>query len=311
MSSRNQDGEFNAGNTRFAFLLLGLAALVVFAWLTWHPKSPLRPYKQYQVHFQEVGTLRQGSAVQLLGVQRGEVHGISLREDGVLVDIRIDRGIQLPIDSRFRIINTGLLGQREVEVRPGVSSEYLTSQSMIKGSYDHGSTRLAFMANSLFESLDSLLLTSLEVWDSTLGNPEIQRRVQQTLHNAQASANSLDRNSSAWLDSLNLLKNELGEIAKQANETIKVMQMSGDSLLIGLDTLRADLEKLQDHAINSQKTMVLLLDRVQGNPSNPGSANLLLHNQKLHAKARETLQSAKETLQQVRRNGLDMNADLF
>lgn len=311
MSSRNQDGEFNAGNTRFAFLLLGVLALVILAWLTWHPKSPLRPYKQYRVLFQEVGTLRQGSAIQLLGVQRGEVHAIHLQDDGVYVDLHIDRNIDLPVDSRFRIINTGLLGQREVEIRPGISKDLLTSDSQIKGSYDHGSTRLVFMANSLFHSLDSLLLTSLEIWDSTLGNPELQRRVKQTYQNAQISLQSLDKSASAWVDSLTVLKAEFGDIANQANQTIQAVQIKGDTLFTELDTLRIGLETLKKHALESQKTMGIILERIQGNPSNPGSASLLLHNQSLHAKARETLQSAKETLQQVRRNGLDMNADLF
>ena len=112
MSSMATNSEFSAGNAKFALLLLVLAIIVVALWLGLHPKSPLRSFREYTVAFPEVGTLKPGSPVQIQGLKRGFVSSTVLTDDAVLVRVKVESAVEIPKDSRFRVINAGLLGQR-------------------------------------------------------------------------------------------------------------------------------------------------------------------------------------------------------
>lgn len=309
MSSRNQDSEFSAGNKPFAAFLVLLIATFVGIWLTVHPKSPLKPYKEIRILFEEVGTLRAESSFQVLGVEKGKVHSIELLDEGVLVVVHIDKNLQLAADTKFRVVNTGLLGQREIEVRPGNSNEPIDLTKTLKGTYDHGSTRLVYVANSLFYSLDSLLETSLMVWDSTLGNPQIHERISILHHNAKQSVRSLEVNAKSWKDSLSLLEKDVKQIQSQFSNLTDSISSQSKTLDSDLTTIQDNLKKLQNRSENLFSSIETITKQLDS--SAQGSASLLIFDQKLHSKTQKTLEELQKVLQDVRVKGLDMNADIF
>lgn len=302
------NSEFSAGNGRFALILLLLLGCILGAWLLFHPKSPIRPYQTFLVKFPEVGTLRTDSPVQLLGIKKGHVAKTELLEDGVLVHVKVDRMVRIPRDSRFRVVNTGLLGQREVEVRLGRSSEFLRNGDTLRGGYDMGSTRLVYMADYLLKSADSMLTSALAVWDSTLGDPEKQARISKIQRNAKTTLGKLDRGIEDWGDSLRILQRDvrsaLGKL-KAIKTEIEPGVIATVSELKALDGALMGLMEKSDRLSGQVEWFSGRLG------SKDNSAGLLLGDENFQGTAKSIVQMLRDLLSDIRRKGLDLNVDLF
>lgn len=308
MSNMRTNGEFSVGNARFALYLLLFCAGVVGLWLGFHPKSPMRPYDDYYVLFPETGTLRQGSVVQIQGIKKGYVESIDLRNDGVIAHAKVLSGTAIPRDSKFRVINVGLLGEREIEIRLGTSPEIYAEGDSTRGAYDLGSTRLMYMGNTLLKSADSLLTTSLQVWDSTLGNPEVQARLARTGQGAMRSIQTLSTSAGHVRDSLVLLqgqlqglKTQIATLQSEAGPDLKATVSNAKDVGLSLVALKNHLDSLvQDANWISQQIR-------QGD----GTAGLVLQDAAFHARVKSALDRVKGLMSGIQKKGLDLNVDIF
>jgi phospholipid/cholesterol/gamma-HCH transport system substrate-binding protein len=84
--------------------------------------------------------LREAAPVRLAGVEAGIVKKIKVfidekdnRKTKVQVNLWIQEGIEIPIDSKITINQLGLLGEKYVEIVPGVSPETFKNDVLIKG----------------------------------------------------------------------------------------------------------------------------------------------------------------------------------
>jgi phospholipid/cholesterol/gamma-HCH transport system substrate-binding protein len=306
--SSSTNNEFSVGNGRFAVGLLGFLLFAVACWFAFHPKSPLRPYRNYSVLFPEVGTLREGNSVQILGMKKGYVTSTTLREDGVLVLLRIEKKISVPRDSRFRVVNTGLLGQREVEIRVGQSKDFYREEDSIRGGYDQGSTRLVFMAGALLSSVDTLLTTSIGVWDSTVGNPEVQARIGNVVSGASNSLDRLDRNLVDWRDSLRVLQKEVRGVLSRIDTLKRELGPGISATAQGVKEIDASLISLSGQAASLSKQGDWLTGRLK---EKQNSAGLMLNDSTFQNSAKDMVHQMREFIKELRKKGLDMNVDIF
>ena len=77
--------------------------------------------------FNSVSGLRVDSSVEIAGVQIGRVSNISLdsKRDMALVELKIQKGIQISDDSIASIKTSGLIGDKFVKITPGGSDDIL------------------------------------------------------------------------------------------------------------------------------------------------------------------------------------------
>ena len=300
------NSEFSAGNKVFA-LYLGLFLLgLVGLWFAVHPKSPLRSYKEYYVLFQEIGTLHEGDPVQLLGMKRGYVAGVTLRKDGVIAHLRIESKIKVPKDSRFRVVNAGLLGQREVEIRVGESHDIYESGAYLSGGYDQGSTRLVYMGRTLLSTVDSMLTSSIVTWDSTLGNPEVRARMGKLSSQGKATVHKLGNDMVSWRDSLVLMRKQVHQALGQLDQAKQDLGPGLDSTVTGVQDINSNLGTLAGQAQKLTTQMDWLTKQLQGSDN---TAGLLLSSQAFHDQMETALQDVRNLLKGIQQNGLNMNID--
>lgn len=88
---------------------------------------------EIQVAYSRVDGLREGAPVRFAGVNVGKVSFIQLEPTGVLVGVRIERDLPIPVDSRFVIANAGVLGDKHVEIYPGQTSQHIEENSRVSG----------------------------------------------------------------------------------------------------------------------------------------------------------------------------------
>ncbi len=83
--------------------------------------------------YNTVDGLREGAPVRYAGVNVGTVSAIQLASDGVLVKVTFDRHLLIPADSQFAIKNVGILGDKYIEIQPGIAQQLVDSTQTITG----------------------------------------------------------------------------------------------------------------------------------------------------------------------------------
>lgn len=308
MSNMATNGEFSAGNREFAVGLGFFLLLVLGAWLAFHPNSPMRTFNALYVLFPEVGTLEKGGIVEVSGLRKGKVSSVELVEEGVWVGIKIDRKVKVPKNSRFRVINSGLLGQRNVEIRLGDGQELYADGDSLAGGYDMGSTRLAYVAKQLLQSLDSMLVITLATWDTTLGDPNVQKRIDRLQGRLQSDVKKIKAVTGHWGDSLALLRQEMIELGAQVDSMKETVGPAMEGLGSDLKGLGGDLALLSQKAQKVTQDLDWLSQKLK---SDDNSAGALINNGELHIRVKSMVQEIRSLLGEIRKKGLDMNVDVF
>lgn len=114
------------------FVLIGILALFYLTFrLAEEAFTPKDSYKVYAV-FQNVSGLVKGAKVEMAGVPIGKVGNIELTPEGkARVELVVYRKYKISEDAEAYIKTYGVLGDKFVEIRPGVSKNYLSPESMI------------------------------------------------------------------------------------------------------------------------------------------------------------------------------------
>ena len=120
------------------FVVIAVLALVAFVFSI----SDFSVFQQgttYTVIFQYANGLKKGAPVRLAGVDEGFVQDLKVSYDRnthqsrVSIDIWLEQGIVIPIDSTFLINQLGLLGEKYLEIMPGMAKEFVKPGSFLAG----------------------------------------------------------------------------------------------------------------------------------------------------------------------------------
>ena len=82
--------------------------------------------------FPSVGGLKDGSSVEIAGVEIGRVESIGLADYQARVTLRIEPGVKLQEDSIASIKTKGLIGERYVRISPGGSDKLIPPNGRIR-----------------------------------------------------------------------------------------------------------------------------------------------------------------------------------
>jgi len=146
-----------------------LAALIAVIGTMWFQKFQVAE-KRYRffVRFNEVGGLVVGDPVYINGVERGRVEAIRLEPDQVVVDMGVRTGVAIPHDSRVALKSLGIMGERVVAIRQGVSPQTIAPGDTLDGEFLMGLSEVMGSAGGV---LDDVKATTSQLRDiaETLG----------------------------------------------------------------------------------------------------------------------------------------------
>jgi len=133
--SRENHLEFKVGG----FVLLAVIGLSFFV-VSVSDLSFVKKGHSIDVVFGFANGLREAAPVRLAGVEAGIVKKLKTfvdESDHKRIKVRavlwIQEGIEIPLDSKITINQLGLLGEKYVEIVPGISSEAYKNDSLIVG----------------------------------------------------------------------------------------------------------------------------------------------------------------------------------
>ena len=127
--------EFKVGS----FVLLAVLGLLFFI-ISVSDLSFVKKGNTIQVVFGFANGVREAAPVRLAGVEAGIVKGLKVFVDDkdhaktkVRINLWIQDGIKIPVDSTFTINQSGFLGEKYVEIIPGVSTQFYKNNDVIVG----------------------------------------------------------------------------------------------------------------------------------------------------------------------------------
>lgn len=120
--------EFQVG----IFVILGVISVMAALFFLTDP-SMFRGRYLATTMVEDAGGIRKGDPIQMKGVNIGRVHEFVLSQEGVLISLELEGQWEIPVDSRTRLVSSGILGGRTVEVVPGRSSELLVPGGSLPG----------------------------------------------------------------------------------------------------------------------------------------------------------------------------------
>lgn len=114
------------------FVLAGLVSLLVLSFDVGGQVLGESYGLNLTAHFDELGGLKSRSVVTISGVKVGQVGKIALDDDyRAAVQLDLEAGLKLPVDTSASIVTAGLLGDRYVILQPGAEEQFLKSGDTI------------------------------------------------------------------------------------------------------------------------------------------------------------------------------------
>ena len=151
----------------FMILVFGCGtALFLF-----HPSSPYHKRYSFVVSYQEIGTLSPGNRVVVRGIAKGQILKVELTDDAVFVKVEVLADAKISRHSEFRLINAGLMGEREMNILTADDEDWIVDGDTVLGAYDDGITGVGAVFLNAVADLDTMQQQIVALKDSlTIGS---------------------------------------------------------------------------------------------------------------------------------------------
>ena len=249
-----------------------IAVSCFLAWYTLHPASPYHSRYSFVVAYDAIGTLSPGNRVEVRGISKGEITKVELTEDAVYVTARVLADTRIPVNSEFRLINSGLMGEREMCVLTGDSPIMVNDGDTLKGHYDEGTSGVVKSLLAALDDLDEVLDTLYAFADSvTVGSTG--KRIKRIINKGDRLIKVGKADIKSWIGEANQLFDQLGgaldKVKPMLNEAVDQGKLRvddaqklisrADALLKRLDVAKNQSKNLFDDLSKQDNTAALIL----------------------------------------------------
>ena len=214
--------EFKVG----AFVFVGLAMLAALVVQFGRLGEGLKTYYDLSVRFSDASGLLKGSDVLLAGAKIGKVSGgprLVREGNGVHVPLKIYDYVKIPVDSKFTVGSSGLLGDRFVNVTmpAGPPTSFLPKGAQLEGTRETGIDDLTReggqLVGDLRKTVQNINATVTRLNDEALSPGNMQNLKGSFEHLSQATA-SLAETSKKLDGVMEKADAAMGSVRKDADD---------------------------------------------------------------------------------------------
>ncbi len=290
------------------FIFLILVASCCSAWYFWHPSSPYHKRYTFVVAFDAIGTLSPGNRVQVRGITKGEIVSVELTEDAVYVTARVLADTKIPVNSDFRLITAGLMGEREMCVLTGDSEKLIAEGDTLRGHFDEGTAGISANLVSIVKGFveikneirtfsDSLRIGSTGAQVMRVGSKanKLIRGTQNDLIRFKRDVLKLLDACDVSIEKIKVAINETGERGVELSKEADALLADADKVLAEVRTLKEASKDVFEKFDRDDNTLALVLDE---------NGEFIRDLDKIRADLQILLQG-------VKKNGLKLNVDIF
>ncbi len=198
------------------------------------------------VLFPQIGGLDVGNSVFVYGVRAGKVADISLEQRGVKVVLLINKEIILKKDARIVISERGMMGEREISIEPGNSSETLDISHIIQGYYNVGFNETIAQIGVTIKNINALSGTLEELID----DKDQMRTIKDVIQNLNALLLNMNhifeknKDITIEFEHINNILTNLDTLISQNDEKVGRIISFADNKIPEIDSMLAQMRML-------------------------------------------------------------------
>ncbi|MHC1736848.1 MAG: MlaD family protein [Ignavibacteriaceae bacterium] len=246
------------------------AILVLFLIIAWAKNISISATRTYiDIKFDNASGLEVGDNVTVNGVRKGNVEGIKVSGQNVIVTIAIESETELREDAKFYIGMLDLMGGKKVEINPGSSVKELNYSQLQSGTYLMDISGAMASMGSLTEDLPKLISKVNETLDGLsriINDEELRTNLTRSLNNLSVISEDLkilikanDQKLEDLLTNTNNLIENSNEFIEKNSGNIENSLGQIQSLLAKADTLITGVTKILDETKSGENNIGKLL----------------------------------------------------
>ncbi|TSA25557.1 MCE family protein [bacterium] len=228
-------------------IIIILAVLVVvFGKLVITGSKQKADMAEITVQFPQIGGLDVGNTVFVHGVRAGKVAVIALEQNGVKAVLLVNREITLKKDARIVISERGMMGEREISIDPGSSSETLDTSQIIQGYYNAGFNETISQIGVTIKNINALSGTLEELIEDK-GQIRTIKDVIQNLNALLLNMNHIcEKNRDITIDfeRINSIVTNLDILISKNDEKVDRIITFADDKVSEIDSMLAQMQGL-------------------------------------------------------------------
>ena len=293
------------------FLATGLIILAVFIFVV-GDISTLFEKKGYTLYtyFDSVAGLERKTVVRMAGVKVGAVESITLKGNKAEVAMDIQPDIQISRDSKATLASLGLLGEKYIEISPGVEKDIVQHGGTIGSLPPVSFDQLGIILSSVGDDIKS---TSKAMRD-LLGEGEARVNIKEILQNlSSASAElreffgenrphvtqSLDKAAQA----IDTFDQNVQSISQNLDELILLIK---DTVEENRGSLKGNLEGIEELISKMEKALKALNESLDKINKGEGTLGKLIDDPGLYERTEKALNKAQDIVAPLSNMRLDM-----
>ena len=271
----------------FFLVVLFLAGILI--WRIEDLRLGRGPAKKISVEFKDVAGLDAKSTVRLAGVRVGKVARIRLAPDGkAIVEMDLDKDVELRQGASAAIANLGLLGEKYVELVPGpVGAPELPEGTTIKGDVPVSFDQITKLARDIEVDVKDITKNL----NSSLGGPQGEERLRTIVENIRVITDDLRLivaanrgNVDATMANLRSFTEGMTELVDRVDKLIAANQANVTQGIANAKDVAGKLETTADN-----------LNQITGKiKSGEGTVGKLVESEETHKNLNDALVSVKE-----------------
>ena len=300
-------------NERKAEIKVGITtilSLIVFIWIMGWSKNFLRTSGDVEINimFDNVSGLEFDDEVTIKGLRKGFVKDIILDGNIIVVKISVEQSVDLREDAEFWLATVDLMGDKKIEIMPGISQEKLDINKLHKGKFLPDFSMMMETIGSIKDDLITMIddvKISLTAVNSYLTDEEMKTDLKSSLKNLNGLTYKLNimlnenrENISTIVENTAVISEDAKIFIDENKEDIDVSVSKLKSLLIKSDSLVSQINYLTNQTIEGDNNL-----------------GKILYDDSLVVKITETFnllnQISKMILYQLQQDGVKVDANIW
>lgn len=225
----------------FTFVVLSLAHAQIFG----------KPGFVVHTTFKDANGLQQGNSVRYVGVNVGKVDKVVPSRDGVDVTMKLDRGTEIPRDSKVTITTDGLLGEKIVAITPGKDTSHLLADGdYLEGSQSKTMDDMMDGAGELMKSADSMVKNI----NAIIGDQKTQEAMRGSIQNIDAITGKTSDMMDANAGNIQQITANMAAMTAQMNASMQHLDGDG-AASANVRATAANMKNITDRFENIAKSM--------------------------------------------------------
>jgi len=239
----------NERKTEIKVGITTILSLIVFIWIMGWSKNFIRTSSDVEINimFDNVSGLEIDDVVTIRGLRKGFVKDIILERNMIIVKISVDKSAILKEDAEFWLAPVDLMGDKKIEIMPGISNDKLNLDVLRRGKFLPDFATMMETIGSVKDDLMTVvddIKISLTAVNSYLTDEEMKTDIKSSLKNLNGLTSKLDVMLSENRENISIILENTAVISEDAKifidenkEDLNVSVSKLKSLLIKSDSL--------------------------------------------------------------------------